>query len=97
MTATNDEGGNERRHYEHEAEGGVSAGGRARYSHSHTETRFHWAGFGVGLVVTLVLAAAACFVSPVVGIVIAVVGFLLSLILPNVITKHTDTHHFGED
>ena len=83
--------------YTHESEGGFVAGGRAKYSHSHTATRFNWVGFIIGMAVTLVLAAAACFVHPIVGVAIAIVGFLLSLVLPNVITKHTDTHHFGED
>jgi hypothetical protein len=78
-------------------QGGLVAGGRAQYSHSHTKTNFNWFGFSIGLAVTLVLAIGACFVHPIIGVVIGVVGFLLSLVLPNVITKHIDTHHYGED
>ncbi|MGE3409371.1 MAG: hypothetical protein AB7I37_21315 [Pirellulales bacterium] len=83
--------------FTHEPEGGLTAGGRAKYSHSHTETRRSWRAFFIGLTVTLILAAIACFFHPLIGVVIAVIGFLLSLALPSVFTRHTDTHHFGED
>ena len=85
------------REFTHEPEGGLTVGGRAKYNHSHTETRRSWRAFFIGLTVTLILAAIAYFFHPLIGVGIAVIGFLLSLALPSIFTRHTDTHHYGED
>lgn len=90
-------GEHESQRYTREPEGGLTVGGRAKYSHSHPETRHSWRAFYIRLAVTLILAVIACFFHPLIGVGIAVIGFLLSLALPSVFTRHTDTHHFGED